>query len=174
MGGVDVEVFVGSSKDKESVDRMRLRSGRVSPLYDPKFFIPLVSAALIHGAERLDIRRAIETNILSLAVMALASDDENMRNAGYFVLDWAHAAVDACDLKERSQMVLLLEGLKNAITVRDPPQRVPSVTALFVAQGLMILLKPESDMYPLVNRFLLQRPVIDLEVRVNFLTCEVM
>ena len=32
---------------------------------------------------------------------------------------------------------------------------------LFVAQALGILLRPEHSLYPLVNRFLLQRPAMD-------------
>eukprot|EP00842_Homolaphlyctis_polyrhiza_P001020 jgi/Hompol1/1919/HPOL_002798-RA len=61
--------------------------------------------------------------------------------------------------------MLLLEGLKNGISPpvkpAKVPLRVPTIIASFCAQALMILLKPESDMYPLINRFLLQRPVID-------------
>ncbi|KAJ3294460.1 hypothetical protein HK104_003568 [Borealophlyctis nickersoniae] len=142
------------------------KSSKLASLYDPKFFLPLLATALIHGDARLDIRRAIETNAIGLAVMSLSSQDPHMRNAGYFILDRATAMIAASDIKEHYQIMLLLDGLRNAVTERNHKgvsQRIPSVIALFAAQGLMVLLKPESDMYPLINRFLLQRPIIDLE-----------
>ena len=42
------------------------------------------------------------------------------------------------------------------------PSRIPCLISLFVAQSLMILSKPESHLYPQINRFLLQRPCLDL------------
>ena len=33
--------------------------------------------------------------------------------------------------------------------------------AIFVAQAIPLLMKPESDMYPVINKFLLQRPFLD-------------
>ncbi|TPX63386.1 hypothetical protein SpCBS45565_g06637 [Spizellomyces sp. 'palustris'] len=142
-------------------------SSRLAPLYDPKFFLPLVAGSLIHGSTHVDSRRLVESNALGLAIMALSSDRDSMRKAGYFVLDLAYNLLYESTMKERNQIILLLEGLKNAVVKREEgnqgTQRVPAVLALFIAQGLMILLKPENEMYPLVNRFFLQRPIVDLE-----------
>ncbi|KND03819.1 uncharacterized protein SPPG_01275 [Spizellomyces punctatus DAOM BR117] len=142
-------------------------SSRLTPLYDPKFFLPLVAGSLIHGSMHVDSRRLVESNALGLAIMALSSDRDSMRKAGYFVLDLSYNLLYESTMKERNQIILLLEGLKNAVVKREEgnqgTQRVPAVVALFIAQGLMILLKPENEMYPLVNRFFLQRPIVDLE-----------
>jgi len=44
----------------------------------------------------------------------------------------------------------------------DPLARLPVPVTLFVAHALAILLRPEHSLYPLVNRFLLQRPAMDV------------
>lgn len=62
-------------------------------------------------------------------------------------------------------MSLLLDTLKNSITDRDEPQQLPVIISLFIARGLPIMLKPESHMYYHINRFLLQRPILFLEVK---------
>lgn len=146
-------------------------SSRLSPLYDPAFFLPVVARLLVHGNGQLDVRRLVESNLLGLAVMSLSSEKRSMRKAGYFILDIAYKMLYEANFKERNQILLILEGLKNAITVRrdeemvdDSTQRVPSVIALFIAQGLMVALRPENEIYPLVNRFFLQRPIVDVEV----------
>ena len=71
------------------------------------------------------------------------------------------------NVAERRQLFLLLNSLRNAISasrdrVSDPCPRIPAFISLFVAQVIQILMTPSSDMYPLVNQFLLQRPSMDL------------
>lgn len=60
-------------------------------------------------------------------------------------------------------MLLLLETLKNSITDRTAPQIVPSMVTLFAARSLSILLRPDSPLYPHVNRYLLSSPFLNLE-----------
>jgi len=69
-------------------------------------------------------------------------------------------------MREKNQLVLLLDSLKNSIVDREDgtaPPRIPAVITTFVAHALSSLLKPDHFMYPHVNKFCLQRPTIDLE-----------
>lgn len=69
-------------------------------------------------------------------------------------------------MREKNQLLLLMDALRNAIVERDDgvaPPRIPAVITAFVTQALTTLLKPDHFMYPHVNKFCLQRPVIDLE-----------
>ncbi|KAJ3019834.1 hypothetical protein HKX48_001709 [Thoreauomyces humboldtii] len=161
----------------------RVYASHLTPLYDPSFFLPLIVDSLVlpegqehqehHGVEA---RKLVESNALGLAVMALSSASDATRRAGYFILDMAYQALCRTEIKERNQIMLVLDGLRNAVVVRvdamiskyatprsGETQRVPSIMALFVAQTLRVVLKPDNQMYPLVNRFFLQRPVVDME-----------
>jgi hypothetical protein len=140
-------------------------STRMNPTYDPAFFLPLAACLLKDHAENLDIHRFIESNLLGLAVMSLASNHICTRQAGHFILSTAYSLIDGSTLKGRNQIMLLLSYLRNSIPVEDKNEikALPSLITSFVAQSLMILLKSESDMYPVINTFILQRPLLDLE-----------
>ena len=64
--------------------------------------------------------------------------------------------------REAKQVSLLLDVFRAGLDVADPLARLPVPVTLFVAHGLSILLRPEHSLYPLLNRFLLQRPAMDL------------
>ncbi|KAJ3040726.1 nucleolar pre-ribosomal-associated protein 1 [Rhizophlyctis rosea] len=169
-----------------SVTSTSPKTSRHSPTYDPSFFLPLLITILsrVTDTTQFDTRRIVESNLLGLAVMSLSSTDIITRKAAYCALDWAYQAIQDGDFKERTQVLLLLDGVRNAVVNREDewseeggiarekkkeedgdkvPQRVPSVVALFAAQALMVLLKPEGDMFMSINRFLLQRPVVDFK-----------
>ncbi|KAJ3013258.1 UNVERIFIED_CONTAM: nucleolar pre-ribosomal-associated protein 1 [Siphonaria sp. JEL0065] len=135
-------------------------------LYDPSFFLPLIATAVKMGGERLDTKLLAETNALGLAVMALSSESEDVRKAAYFILDMAYAHLYKVErLQQKLQLTLLLTMLKNGITERTDsvfPQ-VPAIIALFFSHAMSIVSKPEHYMYPLVNSFLLSRPLVDFE-----------
>jgi hypothetical protein len=63
--------------------------------------------------------------------------------------------------------MLLMNAVKNAIPERISDnvfKRIPYIITAFAAQSLSILLSPAHFMYPRVNTFILQRPLIDIEV----------
>ena len=174
---------VGVQHSREHNSSPIPKASRHAPIYNPAFFLPLLISVLSHATESatFDVRRIVESNILGLAMMSLSSADVNIRRAAYCALDWAYQAIQQGDFKEQKQVLLLLDGVRNSIVnrpdewsenvvdgVKENPdkeaQRIPSVVALFAAQAFMVLLKPESDMFISVNRFLLQRPVVDLAV----------
>ncbi|KAF9361204.1 hypothetical protein BGX26_005028 [Mortierella sp. AD094] len=138
---------------------------RQAPIYDPCFMLPLFGTYMTFG-NLLDCRKLIECNGLGLIVVALSSVDENMRFAAYSLLDDFYTILANATMREKNQLVLLLDSLKNSIVEREDdiaPPRIPAVITTFVAHALAGLLKPDHFIYPHVNKFCLQRPTIDLE-----------
>ncbi|KAF9207962.1 hypothetical protein BGZ49_010158 [Haplosporangium sp. Z 27] len=143
---------------KETVEQ------RQAPIYDPCFMLPLFGTYMTLG-NLLDCRRLIECNGLSMIVVALSSIDENMRFAAYSLLDDFYTILNGATMREKNQLLLLLDSLKNSIVEREDnaAPRIPAVITTFVAHALASLLRPDHFMYPHVNKFCLQRPTIDLE-----------
>ena len=57
-------------------------------------------------------------------------------------------------------MLLLLNCPRDSI--EDPSVPLPGVVAAFAAEALGVVRKPTHALYPAVNAFLLQRPLLDL------------
>ncbi|KAF9959147.1 hypothetical protein BGZ72_010277 [Mortierella alpina] len=138
---------------------------RQAPIYDPCFLLPLFGTYMAFG-NQLDCRRMIEVNGLGMVIVALSSNDENMRLAAFSLLDDFYSILSTATLREKNQLLLLLNALKNSVVDRDDgmaPPRLPAAITTFVAHALATLLRPDHFMYPHVNKFCLQRPTIDLE-----------
>ncbi|KAG0365693.1 ribosome 60S biogenesis N-terminal-domain-containing protein [Gamsiella multidivaricata] len=138
---------------------------RQTPIYDPCFMLPLFGTYMAFG-NLMDCRRLIESNGLGMIVVALSSIDDNMRLAAYSLLDDFYIILSNTTMREKNQLLLLLDSLKNSIVDREDmvsTPRIPAVITTFVAHALSYLLKPDHFMYPHVNKFCLQRPTIDLE-----------
>lgn len=61
---------------------------------------------------------------------------------------------------EQPEVLVLMQVLRNAVTSKF--ERIPALIAAFVDQALTVLLTPSHDLYKSVNRFLLQRPALDV------------
>lgn len=154
--------------DKQSLDskenqKENIMSKKITPLYDQDFFLPLFAHLLNIAGTKFDIHRFIELNCFGLVIMALSSTDVERRKVGFFLIDQLYGILGSSNLREKKQLLLLCDSFRNSIIDRDTPQRIPNIISLFVAQSLLIFTKPDHYMYPLINRFLLQRPWIDLE-----------
>jgi hypothetical protein len=64
--------------------------------------------------------------------------------------------------REQPQIAVLLTALRNAITT--PFQRLPLLTTSFVGRALNVLLLADHKLYKPLNRFIIQRPALDLTV----------
>ncbi|RUS16670.1 hypothetical protein BC937DRAFT_90940 [Endogone sp. FLAS-F59071] len=137
-----------------------------APTYDPAFLLPLFSSLMAYG-NQLDCRKFIETNALGYVVVAMSSLEGEVRKVAYFLMDEFYILLGHATFREKKQILLLLDSLKNAIADSNDKdvilQRIPTIITVFVAHALGILLQPAHFMYPHVNKFLLQRPFIDLE-----------
>ncbi|CAG8557822.1 4276_t:CDS:2, partial [Dentiscutata heterogama] len=136
------------------------------PVYDPSYFLPLFANLLSYG-NLLDVRKFIEINALGFIVVSLSSTVENVRRAGYYLMDEFYGLLEHAAFREKSQILLLLNSLKNSIVDRDNEnkllQRIPTIISVFIAHALNIFTNPAHFMYPIINKFLLQRPILDLE-----------
>jgi hypothetical protein len=171
LNSIDITMMANSihwydgSRDIEQVyvSSNNVFASGLHPLYDQNFFYPLIANILSQNAQ-IDVHRLIDSNMIGFVVMGLSSKIENTRKAANLILSKFSAILRECELKEKNQTLLLLDFLRNSLlpTDEEPYPIVPSLIASFVAQGLMILMKPESHFYPLINRFCLQRATIDL------------
>ncbi|GES88332.1 ribosome 60S biogenesis N-terminal-domain-containing protein [Rhizophagus clarus] len=132
-------------------------------VYDLSYFLPLFANLLSYG-NLLDCRKFIEINALGFIIVATSSLIINVRKIAYYLLDEFYVLLEHTNFREKNQILLLLNLLKNSITIRDDNiQRIPTIITIFVAHSLNIFMNPGHFMYPLINKFLLQRPFLDLK-----------
>ena len=156
------------------------------PRYDPFVCLPLFQQFMSDVSA--DVRRLIDTGVVSYIVYGLASGDKHVRMMAYASMAQLFVSVEAAEsaqeeffasrkqrfqdrekqkdrkririFKEQPQVLTLLTILKNAITKQY--QQIPLLSASFVCQSLEVLLRPEHELYKALNKFLLQRPQLDL------------
>ncbi len=68
----------------------------------------------------------------------------------------------ACARREKAQLALLLRALR--LSVERPFQQLPTLTALFLSEAACALAHPAANMYPALNRHLLRRATLDIQV----------
>ena len=51
--------------------------------------------------------------------------------------------------------------------IAAPFQRLPAVHAVLCAEAAVLAVHPGAPMYPVVNKYLLKRPSLDLQVRLQ-------
>ncbi|KAF8308276.1 hypothetical protein DL93DRAFT_2119068 [Clavulina sp. PMI_390] len=142
-------------------------------VYDPRFLLSLLSGLLSdgksEGLSHIDWINVFRSNIISVALRALASREDDVRDSAaqaLFIL--GHTMAEA-DFQERDEVLLLLRLARDAMT---PPlsqhgdeipasARLSTIHALLLAHGLRCIFYPSNSMYPLIMQFLLQRPELD-------------
>ncbi|CUA66956.1 Protein furry homolog-like [Rhizoctonia solani] len=139
-----------------------------SDIYDPNFVLPLLVTLMasdepVTSMQWVDLCR---TNVLSLAVSAVSSKRPAMRQLGYAALVTAYTRLPDVDFQERNQLIYTLDLLRNLIPQPDttPSQsipRLPTYTTLLLSHALRNIFSPATPLYPLISRFLLQRPEFD-------------
>eukprot|EP00050_Salpingoeca_kvevrii_P001948 m.183649 g.183649 ORF g.183649 m.183649 type:complete len:2074 (+) comp10497_c0_seq1:138-6359(+) len=127
-------------------------------VFDPAFILPLCLQLVESGS--LDLRSFVERGALGLAVLGLSCTDEVLRSIAYQTVGSFFAQLEDSKFRERAQVQLPLQALRNAI--EEPNQHVPSMICCFVSRAVQLALHPNDDMYKIVNKFLLQRPALDL------------
>ncbi len=133
-------------------------------VYDPSFFLPFLVHVFSDHSKQHDMHRLLETNLVGMVIMGLASQNDSMRKVAHWTLCSIYDHLKFSVAKEKNQVLVLLEGLRDALvdSAENPFPAIPPMIALFFAQGLGILMKPESEFYPLINRFCLQRAQLDI------------
>jgi len=131
----------------------------ISSLYDPTFLLPLFSTVLQPGCD-VDMRYFIDSGCVSLAIACLSLYNDDVRTAAYNVIALVNDQLENSRFKERSQVMYLFMLIKNSID--EEYKRWPTLWSIFVIRYLYILLKPDHPMYSTVNRFILQKPVMNM------------
>ncbi|KAG8724075.1 hypothetical protein FRC11_002213, partial [Ceratobasidium sp. 423] len=166
---------------------MELGAGdRRNDIYDPNFVLPLLATLMasdepVTSMQWVDLCR---TNVLSLAVSSLSSKRPAMRQLGYAALVTAYTRLPVrtvtkapdslaglilrqdVDFQERNQLIYTLDLLRNLIPQTDSTPshlipRLPTYTTLLLSHALRDIFSPATPLYPLISRFLLQRPEFD-------------
>lgn len=150
-------------------------------MYDPAFVLSLFAAMLATDINGLDWVEVLRTNVLGLAVAALASRDHEMRSLAGFVLSGTMAYLKASTwtwsrimltmkkvaFQEKAQLEYILRLVRYAIPTPAAPRkshpRLPVIISSFLAHALRALASPANPLYPTISRFLLQRPKFDIE-----------
>lgn len=131
-------------------------------IYDPAFVMSSVSSAVGHFQQGSDIRPLISSNALGVVVMCLSSMQEEVRRVARSLLAAFCRILKASTFKEQPQVLWLLQSLQNAAG-DEAQDRIPSIIAIFVAQGLSIQMNSSNVLYYRLNNFLLARPTLDLK-----------
>ncbi|GLD53499.1 nucleolar pre-ribosomal-associated protein 1 [Lates japonicus] len=127
-------------------------------LYDPCFLLPLFSAILQPECV-IDCLKFVSSHALGLTVMALSSYDPKVRAAAYHVLSCFYQHLEGARLREKRQLLYLMDTVKNGI--RQQNQRLPFVLTTYITKVAQQMLKPEDHMYVVLNRFLLSHQSLD-------------
>ena len=69
--------------------------------------------------------------------------------------------------REKVQLSVLMALVRQSVD--KPLQRLPTLTAVFLAEASCALTQPGCPLFPAINRHLLRRPALDLEVRTSLL-----
>jgi len=84
------------------------------------------------------------------------------RALAYEALGLFLAALTAGSNQQTRQVQLLLESLKRSIS--QPFQQLPGVIAAFAAETVFVLMSPGCAMYPPLNKLLLKRSELNIQV----------
>ena len=142
-------------------------SGEEGLLYDPVFLILLFGHMLAESPPTSAISwiEMFRTNIVSLVLRALASKDAGMREVALLQIVALYKHMATADLQEKSHVLHILTLLKNTFppssSSKEICPRLPTYTALLLTHALRALFHPSHFTYPLIARFLLQRPELD-------------
>ncbi|CCA67774.1 hypothetical protein PIIN_01598 [Serendipita indica DSM 11827] len=143
--------------------------------YDPLFIILLLAQLLAREGSNDQLTgiswvQICRTNILAVLICSLSARDDQLRNLGWTVFGGMYDKLEhAPDFFEKKQLVYLLEKVARLYvktssqdsTSAAPYHRLPSYTTLFFAHAFRSLFAPSSSLYPLISRFVLQRPEFD-------------
>ncbi|GAO51516.1 hypothetical protein SAICODRAFT_22400 [Saitoella complicata NRRL Y-17804] len=144
------------------VEKSRQQTSEI--IYDPLFMLPVIASYMRKAEQSLELRRLVESHAYGYVVAALSSSEASVRSMALHILADFDGRLDDAMIRERHQLKVLLSSLKNALPeVEDEPVQLASVVAVFLALSVQIVANPGHFLYEKLNRFLLQRPALDLD-----------
>lgn len=141
---------------------------RLQGFYDVTFILSLAALAFREGnLNGLDMVDILRSNVLGLACCGLASKNGAIRALSAKVLACAIAVIQRVAFQEKVVVTRILRLLRHGVqppadtNKSNAPSRIPFIMAVFFAHALRSTADPSSFLYPLISRFLLQRPTLD-------------
>eukprot|EP00798_Chlamydomonas_sp_ICE-L_P000062 gene62-12882_t len=126
--------------------------------YDPAFVL-LFSYCCLKDGGYSSVPLLLQWGLPPLFLRCLASPDIGMRAVAYECLGKLTPLLEGCEkVRERMQLSSLLAHVRNGVT--RPFQRLPTVSAVFIAEAAVVLGQPGSPMYTLVNRAVLKKEAL--------------
>ncbi|XP_021758900.1 uncharacterized protein LOC110723822 [Chenopodium quinoa] len=145
---------VRDTKEEQSTDIGRIER------YDPIFILSFSIHSLTMGF--LDPIELAALGLLAIALVSMGSPEDEIRKLAYEVVWRFKDALMRCQKKrEVTRLKLLLTYLQNGI--KEPWQKIPTILAVFVAEASVVLLDPSHEHYPVISKFLLQSPRVNLK-----------
>ncbi|XP_055693293.1 nucleolar pre-ribosomal-associated protein 1 [Lutzomyia longipalpis] len=142
-------------------------------VYDPAFFIPLLSA--MFAPEVFTSAIAVAQNgLLGLAFEALSSNDEEMRRAaGLALVRYKRHMEGRKEFLDRNVWFHFYGGVQNGLgalgKVMDTVcPRLPHVSANFLAKASIVLTTPLAQLYKPIADYILSKETYNLAVVPNF------
>eukprot|EP00042_Codosiga_hollandica_P057713 m.858170 g.858170 ORF g.858170 m.858170 type:complete len:2285 (+) comp59654_c0_seq1:2-6856(+) len=130
-------------------------------LYDPAFLTQLLIAIFQSDSEVSSVE-LIHHQLLSVCVLGLSASCPLLRAASSRALAFFSENIKSASFAGQPQLELVFWVLKNTIT--KPNRQLPSLTAMFIARSLRILLLPKAaPFYNLINSHFLKSWKLDLD-----------
>ncbi|TRM62838.1 ribosome 60S biogenesis N-terminal-domain-containing protein [Schizophyllum amplum] len=138
------------------------------PLYDPVFLMLLFAQMILEcpPSSALAWVDMFRTNIVSLLIRMMSARDDELRELAANQLSSLWLCLEGTDMQEKDHVVYVLSLLKDTLPrpeVDGVPKRLPTYTTLIFAHALRAIFYPTNFIYPLTARFLLQRPLLDVD-----------
>ncbi|KAF8505077.1 ribosome 60S biogenesis N-terminal-domain-containing protein, partial [Hysterangium stoloniferum] len=151
------------SSDGSVVNKEFARDGN---LYDPLFLTLLVGQFLVQKGTISSTTwvQLFRSNIFSLLICALTSRDEEFRKLAVTILGGVFQRVQDAEFLERNQVIYILNILRDLLPSESFTTSIPRLSTyptILLAHALRSIFYPSSFLYPVVSRFLLQRPELD-------------
>ncbi|SHO76461.1 Uncharacterized protein MSYG_0799 [Malassezia sympodialis ATCC 42132] len=146
--------------------------------YDPWFVLNLVAGAMFEREQQgpdarltgLEWLAILRTGALGVVLCTLSTHRAALRLAALQVLGKVYASLGATEFREKELALLVLERVRDCVpappatSVRgtyDEVPWLPTMPLLLAAHGLRALAAPHQPLFPVLFRFLLQRPLLD-------------
>ncbi|KAJ3427131.1 NUCLEOLAR PRERIBOSOMAL-ASSOCIATED PROTEIN [Anaeramoeba flamelloides] len=137
------------------------RKLQFTKIYDPSYFLPLYYHLISHLT--LPIKTMVKTGSLELSIMALSSNDVEMRKLGYLLLQ----KLEKINKRRKPQfefkftLKVLFFLLKNLVT--EPYKQLPHLVCSLIVSSIPILLKPDHPFFRQLSHLFIKKAVFSFD-----------
>ena len=135
-------------------------SAELITVYDPCFILPLFSYILSPGVV-VECRKFAELGCLGVLFRSMSSLSYDVRASAAHCLERYASHMTYNSFREKRQISLILDIAANTLSEEIP--RIPSVHTSLLARIVPILLHPHHELFLLLTKFLLSKPVLSTE-----------